>query len=200
MTRQQDRQQQDSCDSRRQRDEQGASAAPESQTTPPAPSDRVIPTTLSVAIEPQGAGTAQQGGEQTTDEQDEQQEHRLWPIGRRLLNGHKVEEKPCFGDEFTDEDPWEWAYGEGDAGRGDHLTTGEHLRRKSLRGTSSDTTDHPLLRAATTCPFCHNHKDRGLIACWSCYRSHDMRNGLRLYAQTIIADVEQRLRARQDGQ
>lgn len=37
--------------------------------------------------------------------------------------------------------------------------------------------DHPLLRASLVCPFCHGAKDTGLVACWPCYRKHDMKFG-----------------------
>jgi hypothetical protein len=50
--------------------------------------------------------------------------------------------------------------------------------------------DHPRIRAAVTCPLCHNEKETGLIACWTCYRSHDMRNGLSTSAAAILTHAE----------
>lgn len=39
------------------------------------------------------------------------------------------------------------------------------------------TLDHSLIRASHVCPFCSKAKDAGLVACWPCYRSNDLRNG-----------------------
>lgn len=39
------------------------------------------------------------------------------------------------------------------------------------------TIDHPNIRNWTKCPFCLGNKDQGLVACWPCYRKHDLRNG-----------------------
>jgi len=32
------------------------------------------------------------------------------------------------------------------------------------------TVDNPHVRQDTSCPICLGRKDRGLVACWSCYR------------------------------
>lgn len=37
--------------------------------------------------------------------------------------------------------------------------------------------DHPLIRASTICPLCIGSKDTGLLVCWPCYRSENLRNG-----------------------
>jgi hypothetical protein len=39
------------------------------------------------------------------------------------------------------------------------------------------TLDHPHVRQDTTCPLCGKAKDTGLVACWYCYRVHDLRSG-----------------------
>lgn len=36
--------------------------------------------------------------------------------------------------------------------------------------------DHPLTRRQTVCPFCAQHKDRGLVACWPCFRSSGLKS------------------------
>lgn len=37
--------------------------------------------------------------------------------------------------------------------------------------------DHPEVRASVVCPLCLGPKDTGLICCWSCYRSKELRYG-----------------------
>ena len=39
------------------------------------------------------------------------------------------------------------------------------------------TVDNPTVRASSVCPLCDGSKPVGLVACWSCYRAHGMRNG-----------------------
>jgi hypothetical protein len=39
------------------------------------------------------------------------------------------------------------------------------------------TIDHPRVRNSARCPLCYGPKDVGLIACWGCYRSNELRNG-----------------------
>jgi hypothetical protein len=39
------------------------------------------------------------------------------------------------------------------------------------------TLDNPHIRRSQQCPFCRGHKTIGLVACWPCYRAHDLRNG-----------------------
>lgn len=50
--------------------------------------------------------------------------------------------------------------------------------------------DYPRVRASLTCPLCNGTKDAGLIACWTCYRSHGMRNGLTTSDAAIISHAE----------
>lgn len=50
-------------------------------------------------------------------------------------------------------------------------------------------TDFPNTRRNTVCPLCAGHKDRGLVACWVCYRKYDMRNGSQA-AEDKIATFE----------
>ena len=38
-------------------------------------------------------------------------------------------------------------------------------------------TDYPRIRSSDLCPLCGRHKDRGLVACWSCYHVRGMRYG-----------------------
>ena len=37
--------------------------------------------------------------------------------------------------------------------------------------------DYPRVRADTTCPICYRAKDRGLIACWPCFRNSGLKDG-----------------------
>lgn len=50
--------------------------------------------------------------------------------------------------------------------------------------------DHPRVRASLICPLCNHAKDANLIACWDCYRAHDMRNGLQPATAAIIDNAE----------
>lgn len=54
------------------------------------------------------------------------------------------------------------------------------------------TTDNPRTRWQTICPICNGFKDHGLIACWSCFRKHNMRN-CNLLAEKVVADFERTL-------
>ena len=47
------------------------------------------------------------------------------------------------------------------------------------------TLDNPLVRASDLCPLCDGLKPVGLVACWSCYRGADMRNGNAVAEQRI---------------
>lgn len=49
--------------------------------------------------------------------------------------------------------------------------------------------DHPLVRASQVCPLCGCAKDPGLVACWTCYRIFNMRNGSP-YAEQAIEFAE----------
>ena len=51
-------------------------------------------------------------------------------------------------------------------------------------------TDYPRVRASRTCPLCNDSKDADLIVCWTCYRSHDIRNGLTPSDAAIIGHAE----------
>ena len=53
------------------------------------------------------------------------------------------------------------------------------------------TIDHPLVRASTRCPICHEPKDKGLVMCWPCYRQIDMRNGNPLVDDLLDAAEKQ---------
>ena len=37
--------------------------------------------------------------------------------------------------------------------------------------------DNENVRASNRCPLCEGYKSVGLVACWPCYRLHDLRNG-----------------------
>ncbi len=37
--------------------------------------------------------------------------------------------------------------------------------------------DNENVRASNRCPLCNGYKPVGLVACWPCYRLHDLRNG-----------------------
>jgi hypothetical protein len=54
-------------------------------------------------------------------------------------------------------------------------------------------TDNTLVRAAHECPICYGDKPVGNVACWSCYRTFDMRYGNAI-ADQIIRNTEDRLR------
>lgn len=53
---------------------------------------------------------------------------------------------------------------------------------------------YDALRAVTQCPLCHGYKDTGLVACWPCYRTHDMRNQLRPATRAILDHAAQQAR------
>ena len=47
--------------------------------------------------------------------------------------------------------------------------------------------DNPFVRDCNVCPLCNGPKSIGLIACWPCFRKHDMRNGNRDAEERIAA-------------
>jgi hypothetical protein len=53
-------------------------------------------------------------------------------------------------------------------------------------------TDHPRVRASEQCPLCGRLKPVGLIVCWNCYNSHNLRDGNDL-AEAIFDKEERRL-------
>jgi len=53
-------------------------------------------------------------------------------------------------------------------------------------------TDFPNVRTSAFCPLCDKHKDDGLLVCWSCYKTHDLRYG-NPDAEVLIARVESKL-------
>lgn len=55
------------------------------------------------------------------------------------------------------------------------------------------TVDNPHVRQDTSCPICLGRKDRGLVACWSCYREKGLRYGNGV-AEAMIAEREAELR------
>lgn len=54
--------------------------------------------------------------------------------------------------------------------------------------------DNPRVRMQIICPVCDGSKDRGLVACWPCFRKYDMRNGNPV-CEEIIRDRENELRS-----
>ena len=54
--------------------------------------------------------------------------------------------------------------------------------------------DHPHLRASDLCPLCDGLKPFGTVACWSCYRNAEMRNGNQV-AEAMLDRREQALAA-----
>jgi hypothetical protein len=49
--------------------------------------------------------------------------------------------------------------------------------------------DYPRLRASTTCPLCQGEKGPGCVACWPCYRQHNLRHP-NPDAERIFARIE----------
>ena len=49
--------------------------------------------------------------------------------------------------------------------------------------------DNYNVRCSKVCPFCGGEKDIGLVACWPCYRCHNLRNG-NAVAEAIIAKAD----------
>ena len=47
--------------------------------------------------------------------------------------------------------------------------------------------DYPRVRADSVCPTCYGAKDHGLVVCWECFRSQDMRDGLTPGATRSVA-------------
>jgi hypothetical protein len=55
--------------------------------------------------------------------------------------------------------------------------------------------DYPQVRSSTICPLCSAHKEAGLAACWSCYRSYGLRYG-NAEAEAVIVRAEAGLEER----
>ena len=55
--------------------------------------------------------------------------------------------------------------------------------------------DNPHVRSEPVCPLCHGAKPVGLVACWPCFRLHNLKVGDRR-AEQIIARREAELAAR----
>ena len=52
--------------------------------------------------------------------------------------------------------------------------------------------DYPNVRASDFCPLCRQHKERGLVTCWTCYRERALRY-VDQSAETVIKQVETKL-------
>lgn len=53
--------------------------------------------------------------------------------------------------------------------------------------------DYPHVRSSTICPLCQEHKDAGLVVCWSCYRTWNLRYG-NAEAESLLGHAEAKLR------
>jgi hypothetical protein len=51
------------------------------------------------------------------------------------------------------------------------------------------TLDNPLTRSGFTCPICLGPKDRGLVACWYCFKTSGLKNG-EPHAEQVVSDFE----------
>jgi hypothetical protein len=49
--------------------------------------------------------------------------------------------------------------------------------------------DNPRVRASLVCPLCNGAKDRGLVACWPCFRTSGLKEG--------AAEPERKIAARE---
>ena len=49
--------------------------------------------------------------------------------------------------------------------------------------------DHPVCRAAVTCPVCHEPKDKGLVMCWPCHRANK-RNAFHAFVRDQVEYFE----------
>lgn len=47
--------------------------------------------------------------------------------------------------------------------------------------------DNQYVRASKVCPLCYGVKSIGIVACWPCYRSHDLKYGNEAAEATITA-------------
>ena len=56
--------------------------------------------------------------------------------------------------------------------------------------------DHPRVRQSGICPLCDGEKERGLVACWPCFRRSGLKYGAP-DAERAIAAVECRLEQEQ---
>ncbi len=50
--------------------------------------------------------------------------------------------------------------------------------------------DYPLIRNSLVCPFCNGRKGKGLLTCWPCYHSHDLRGELSASDRAILDHQE----------
>lgn len=53
--------------------------------------------------------------------------------------------------------------------------------------------DYPHVRSSNVCPLCREHKETGLVACWSCYHAYDLCCGNQK-AEELIKQSEARLK------
>ena len=53
--------------------------------------------------------------------------------------------------------------------------------------------DYFHVRSSNVCPLCGEHKETGLVACWSCYRSYNLRYG-NPEAELLLDEAEIRLK------
>jgi len=52
--------------------------------------------------------------------------------------------------------------------------------------------DYENCRDSERCPVCGRDKDRGLLACWACFKRYDMRNGLTNAIRRLLEQAEAR--------
>jgi hypothetical protein len=64
------------------------------------------------------------------------------------------------------------------------------MKKRETARRDTMTLDHPRVRASCTCPLCDGPKDAGLVTCWSCYRGHNLRNGMDTADQLMIDMAE----------
>lgn len=57
--------------------------------------------------------------------------------------------------------------------------------------------DYDLTRLQTICPFCGEHKEQGLIACWGCFKSSGIKDGDETAVEVLDAfdDILQEIEA-----
>ena len=61
-----------------------------------------------------------------------------------------------------------------------------------MRQLGDERNGEERLRQHPVCPLCDGVKDAGLVACWTCYRAHGLRNG-NPRAEAIIRAFRERL-------
>lgn len=67
------------------------------------------------------------------------------------------------------------------------MTVDHDARRRQISLDQSPEPDrYDALRASRQCPLCNGRKDAALLACWNCYRSHNMRDGMEPATAAII--------------